>query len=91
LDVVLIDGFAPSQGDAFHLFDGSIVGVFDQVNLPTLDGGREWDVSRLYSAGTIGVVPEPGTFALLAGLLVSASLIWCRRRAGGNKGVTFSS
>jgi fibronectin-binding autotransporter adhesin len=57
-------------------------GTFDDVLLPTLNTGLEWDTSKLYIDGTISVaavIPEPGrAMLLMAGM---ASLLLRRRRA----------
>jgi hypothetical protein len=60
----------PGAGDLFNLFDwGSLSGAFDTVNLPALGGGLSWNTSQLYTNGTLLVVPEPNSAALLlAGL-----------------------
>ncbi len=85
LDVDLLDGFMPSAGQSFDILNGSTTGVFSQISLPALNNGLQWNTSNLYSNGTISVVPEPSTLALLdvgaIGLLVYVS----RRRwkAGG--------
>ena len=68
LDVTLIDGFTPGLGDAFDLLDWGSLGSdrFASVNLPTLSNGLSWDTASLYTTGTISVIPEPATVALLA-------------------------
>ena len=79
-DVTLLDGFAPAYGDTFDLLDwGSRAGEFDALNLPALGGGLAWDTSNFYSSGTLEVVPEPATLALL-GLGALAALARRRRR-----------
>lgn len=56
LEVLLIDGYAPSAGDSFDILDfGSLTGTFDAVNLPTLGGNLQWDTADLYVDGTISV------------------------------------
>lgn len=81
-------------GSSWRLFDwtnltGGVTGSFS--NLPTLDGNftnlpdlssfnLSWDVSQLYTLGTITIVPEPGR-----ALLVWLGLMLCffrRRRPG---------
>lgn len=81
-------------GSSWRLFDwsnltGGVTGTFS--NLPTLDGNftnlpdlssfnLAWDVSQLYTLGTITIVPEPGR-----ALLVWLGLMLCffrRRRQG---------
>ena len=67
LDVELLYGYSPSYGATFDLLDwGALAGQFDAVDLPALGGGLEWDTSGLYASGTIGIVPEPATLALVA-------------------------
>ena len=78
LDVTLIDGFTPSAGEGFDIFDGPATGNFNQVDLPALGNGLQWDTSQLYASGEISVVPEPSTLALL-GVTLCACLA-CRRR-----------
>jgi hypothetical protein len=65
LDLTLLGGFAPREGDTFDLFDGTINGTFEAVNLPALGGGLAWHTGRLYTDGTLTVVPEPATMGLL--------------------------
>jgi hypothetical protein len=49
LDVVLIDGFTPTTGDDYLLFDGSYTGTFNSVNLPGDEAS--WDLQ--YNADNI--------------------------------------
>ncbi len=83
LDVVLVNGFSPASGESFDLFSGNVSGTFDSVSLPSLAQGLSWDTSRLYTAGSVSVVPEPSTLALLlAGAAsVAAWIGWLSRRA----------
>ena len=79
LDVRLIDGFAPSAGDTFDLFDtAAITGDFDDVALASLRGGLSFDLSSLATDGLLIVVPEPGSGTLLA---IGGLLLGRRRRA----------
>jgi len=61
LDVVFIDGFSPTNGTSFNLFnwkDGHVTGTFSATNLPALSGGLEWETAELYGFGTLSVIPE---------------------------------
>ncbi len=78
LDVDLINGFNPSFGDTFNIFDGTTTGTFSSFSFPTLGGGLSWDTSDLYSQGDLKIVPEPATASLL--LLAGASVLARRRR-----------
>ena len=79
LDVDLLNGFSPSAGDIYHLFNGQTTGSFSQVVLPSLGNGLSWNTSDLDTNGTISVTPEPSTLALLAA--GTAGLIgWAWRR-----------
>lgn len=74
LYVTLIDGFTVSNGDTFDILDfSSVTGTFGTLNLATLNGGLQWDTSSLYTDGSLTVVPEPSSLAILAmaGLLVT--------------------
>ena len=73
LNLLLINGFTPKMGDTFDLLDfASLIGAFDQINLPTLDNGLFFETSSLLTTGTISVVPEPGTAGLFVLLTLTA-------------------
>ena len=70
----LINGFNPTGGESFNLFDwGSANGSFRILDLPELDSGLSWDTSSLYTTGTVSVsvsaIPEPSTYAAIFGVL----------------------
>ena len=66
LDLSYLDGFTPSTGEVFNLFNGQTTGSFSQVILPSMGNGLSWNTSNLDTNGTITVTPEPSSFALLA-------------------------
>ncbi len=81
LTVELLDGYEPALGAEFDLLDwGGLSGAFSEVLLPQLPGGLGWDSSQLYASGSLSVVPEPGSAALLALVAVCASVWLLRRR-----------
>ncbi len=84
LDVALIDGFTPSAGDVFDLFDwGSVFGTFDSVNLPALGVDLLWDTASLYTLGELQVVPAgiPGDYNN-DGLVNAADYVLFRKNEG---------
>jgi probable HAF family extracellular repeat protein len=83
LDIKLINGFVPHAGDQFALFSFAQArsGNFEDIYLPALGAGLNWDVSQLHATGLLGVtaVPEPQTWALwMVGL---GGLVAARARA----------
>ena len=77
LEVQLLDGFAPTSDTGFQILNATdLSGAFSSLVLPDLLGHLSWDSSRLYSNGTLSVIPEPATLSLLA----VAMLMACRRR-----------
>ena len=60
LDVSLLGGFSPSDGDTFDVLNfASATGSFDNINLPALSAGLSWDVSNLLVDGTLAVTLGP--------------------------------
>ncbi len=80
LDLVFLDSFSPTNGAVFNLFNwnGGVSGTFASINTPALSGGLEWDTSALYTAGTLGVIPEPAVISLLAAF--GGAMLFIRRR-----------
>ncbi|MCD8481509.1 MAG: autotransporter-associated beta strand repeat-containing protein [Verrucomicrobia bacterium] len=61
--------YVPQLGDVFQLFTfATITGSFSEVEAFPLEDDLEWDFSNLYLDGSIAVIPEPRSSALLAGL-----------------------
>ncbi len=53
LNFSLSDAVTPRLGQVFQLISaGSIVGTFNTIVSPTLASGLQWDMSKLYTAGT---------------------------------------
>jgi hypothetical protein len=81
LNVSFVSGYTPSGGESFDLFDWSAKsGTFSSVNLPSLPG-LSWDTSALYTTGVISAIPEPSTWAALAGAGALGLAAWRRKRA----------
>jgi hypothetical protein len=58
--VTLINGFTPSAGQSFNVFDWSTAsGTFDALQLPPLTG-LSWNTSQLYTTGVLSVAAAPG-------------------------------
>jgi hypothetical protein len=55
LDVDLINGFTPTAGQSFNLFDWTdMTGTFSSLVLPPL-AGLAWNTSQLYTSGVLSV------------------------------------
>ncbi len=83
LVVTFLNGFQPELGDSFFFLNvgGTIYGQFGEVVLPALENpAARWDTSNLYTTGVVIVVPEPQANTLLIFGLVSAAVLWGRRR-----------
>lgn len=71
--------YAGVANDTFDLTSGNFTGA-TLGTLPTLGGGLTWDTTNFLTNGTLTVVPEPTTWALLAGSLTTV-MIFRRRRS----------
>lgn len=83
LKIILDPGYTPAKGDTFDFFNwgGSISSKFASYDLPTLGGGLEWDTANVGIDGTITVVPEPSSWALmLLGFTGVGGIFVLRRR-----------
>jgi autotransporter-associated beta strand protein len=67
-------------GDLFNLIDGTLSGAFTTMNLPTLDGGLDWDTSDLATGGTIQVVAIPEPSAVTLSILGGCGLLFAMRK-----------
>ena len=68
LDFTLQNGFEPTIGEQFAVLafdDPNANGTFATVNLPALPAGGSWNISNLYTTGTISVVPEPISMGMM--------------------------
>ena len=80
LAVTLLDGFQPAFGDDFDVLDfGAIEGEFNEILLPSLSDGLAWDLSSLYSNGSLSIIPEPASWVLL-GVMIALGVAANRRR-----------
>ena len=76
VEILAVGVFEEADAD-FQIFDaGTLSGTFSAVLLPDLPGMLGWDSSRLYSSGTLSVIPEPATLSLVA----MSTLMLLRRR-----------
>jgi hypothetical protein len=58
LRVLLLNGFEPVVGQTFDILDwGALNGAFASIDLPALAPGIRWDISQLYSTGSLAVAP----------------------------------
>ena len=82
LNVVAYEGFAPTAGDSFQIFDASSIGgTFSAINFSGFDSALNWNTANLISDGllTVSAVPEPSTAAALLGFF-GLALAATRRR-----------
>jgi hypothetical protein len=80
LDLLSDASLALVKGVSFDLFDGLEYldgATFSHVALPTLDAGLAWDISMLYTDGSVTVIPEPSSAYLL---LIAGVSLWVLRQ-----------
>ena len=80
-------GFAADAGDVFDIFNfESAIGAFDDILLPTLDGGLAWDTSNLLVTGELSVFADltAGDFDEDGDVDGADFLLWQRNPAVGN-------
>ena len=61
-------GYTAAFGDTITIFSswGGFAGSFETITGTDLGNGLSWNTSNLGTTGSINVVPEPSTYALLA-------------------------
>jgi autotransporter-associated beta strand protein len=75
----LTTGYAAALGDSVQLFSASTyTGTFSSITGTSLGGGLSWSFDA--ANGTLTVIPEPSTWALLAGGLTVLTILRRRRR-----------
>ena len=84
-ELVFINGYNPLGTASFSLLIAQTYsGGFDTLVLPDLAEGLEWNTEAMNSAGVLAIVgtaiPEPSTWAGLAGAAALAVAMWRRRR-----------
>jgi hypothetical protein len=81
LEVLAAGDRVPRLGKHFTLIAaGGLVGEFDHLRLPRLDGGLSWRTDLLSVSGEIRVIPAPASLVLVLGYVVPAAR---RRRDPG--------
>lgn len=83
LAISLVNGFNPTMGNTFDLFSGWTGPMVDNgfvfdFTAATLGEGLSWDTADFLSTGSISVVPEPTTWALLG--LGAGLMLWRSRK-----------
>ena len=58
LALEFIDGFTAELGDRFTLFEGVMIGEFDDVSVPELAPGLDWSFATVSEDGVVEVVLE---------------------------------
>ncbi len=90
LRLLLQDGFTPSIGDSFHLFQfQNLFGEFDSLDFQSLPTSLAWDSSSLYLDGTVSVVqsvPESSNLCLLSMFLFSLIVQWRKKKENEHVG-----
>jgi len=81
LEIELLEGFDPAIGTSFDILDfGELTGAFDNIILPDLAVGLDWETSSLYANGSLSVVPEPSTAVLMLMGILFVVTPFVRRR-----------
>lgn len=77
LDVSLLGGFKPAVGNSFAILTAaSVVGNFDNVVLPQLNGGLQWGLSYLPQSVTLNVGGVLGDYNLDGTVDTSDYVVW---------------
>ncbi|EIP97020.1 hypothetical protein OpiT1DRAFT_01447 [Opitutaceae bacterium TAV1] len=92
LRLVAGTGFVAADGAEWDLiWARTLFGTFDVLDFFALAEGYEWDTGRLYTDGIVAIiatsaVPEPATYAALAGLAILGWAAQRRRCVSGHRG-----
>jgi hypothetical protein len=89
LEVQLLGGFSPSEGQSFNLFDwNSVSGNFSSLLLPTLSGGLSWNTSQLYTTGVLSVSSAgiPGDYSNNGTVDAADYIVWRKTGINGPTG-----
>ncbi len=75
-------GYTPVLNDSITVFTNwdAFAGSFTSITGTDLGGGLYWDTSALASTGSLTVIPEPGTWALLLTAGTYGVIFFRRRR-----------
>jgi hypothetical protein len=66
------------MGSTFHLFDWT--GVTPMFRFRRISSAYQWDTSRLYSDGTVTLIPEPRLIVICG--IAAVHFSYSRRRVG---------
>jgi hypothetical protein len=81
MQVSLINGFSPTLGQEFNLFDWvSASGSFDTINLPVLGTSLAWDTSKLYVNGALSIASSnlDGDFNFDSSVDAADYVVWAK-------------
>jgi hypothetical protein len=84
LEVRLAGNYLPTDGTRFDILDwGSRQGIFSATQLPVLPAGMQWDLSELYSSGTLSISGLAGDFNTDSSVDAADYVVW--RNSSGSQ------